>query len=74
MLTNALGRVYRGRLGAVPTGVIVASLLIGYAQILTAAYLGTHWMMIVSLLAILVILAVKPSGLFGHQKELEERI
>jgi branched-chain amino acid transport system permease protein len=31
-------------------------------------------MMIVSLVAILVILVVKPSGLFGKQKELEERI
>ena len=30
--------------------------------------------MIVSLVAILAILAVKPSGLFGSQKELEERI
>ncbi|MBF0525766.1 MAG: branched-chain amino acid ABC transporter permease, partial [Deltaproteobacteria bacterium] len=31
------------------------------------------WTMIVSLVAILIILIVKPSGLFGHQKELEER-
>jgi branched-chain amino acid transport system permease protein len=30
--------------------------------------------MIVSLAAILVVLVVKPSGLFGRQKELEERI
>ena len=30
--------------------------------------------MIVSLVAILAILVVKPSGLFGKQKELEERI
>jgi branched-chain amino acid transport system permease protein len=30
--------------------------------------------MIVSLTAILLILAIKPSGLFGKQKELEERI
>jgi len=37
-------------------------------------YLSPHWVMIVSLLAILVILALKPSGLLGHQKELEERV
>ena len=73
VLTNALAVCIVGGLGST-TGVIVASLLIGYAQILTATYLETHWMMIVSLLAILIILAVKPSGLFGHQKELEERI
>jgi branched-chain amino acid transport system permease protein len=30
--------------------------------------------MIVSLAAILIVLVVKPSGLFGQQKELEERI
>jgi branched-chain amino acid transport system permease protein len=30
--------------------------------------------MLVSLAAILVVLIVKPSGLFGKQKELEERI
>jgi branched-chain amino acid transport system permease protein len=30
--------------------------------------------MIVSLAAILVVLVVKPSGLFRRQKELEERI
>lgn len=57
-----------------PAGVIVASLIIGYAQILTVAYLGPHYQMIVSLLAILVTLVLKPSGLFGKQKELEERV
>ncbi len=55
-------------------GVVLASLLIGYAQILTVAYLGPHYQMIVALLAILITLIVKPSGLFGKQKELEERV
>jgi branched-chain amino acid transport system permease protein len=55
-------------------GVIVASLLIGYTQILTVAYLGPHYQMIVALFAILVTLILKPSGLFGKQKELEERV
>jgi branched-chain amino acid transport system permease protein len=56
------------------TGMIVASLLIGYGQILSVAYYGPHYQMIVSLLAILVTLILKPSGLFGRQKELEERV
>jgi branched-subunit amino acid ABC-type transport system permease component len=30
--------------------------------------------MIVSLVALLLVLAIKPSGLLGHQKELEERV
>jgi branched-chain amino acid transport system permease protein len=55
-------------------GVIVASLLIGYAQILTVAYLGPHYQMIVALAAILSTLILKPSGLFGKHKELEERV
>jgi branched-chain amino acid transport system permease protein len=55
-------------------GVIVASLLIGYAQIFTVGYLGPHYQMIVALLAILLTLILKPSGLFGKQKELEERV
>jgi branched-chain amino acid transport system permease protein len=54
--------------------VVVASFLIGYAQMITSTYLEPHWTMIVSLVAILAILALKPSGLFGSQKELEERI
>lgn len=57
-----------------PAGVIVASLLIGYAQILSVAYFGPHYQMIVALLAILVTLVFRPSGLFGRQKELEERV
>ena len=57
-----------------PAGVIVASLLIGYAQILTVAYLGPHYQMIVALFAILITLILRPSGLFGKQKELEERV
>jgi branched-chain amino acid transport system permease protein len=55
-------------------GVVMASLLIGYAQIVTVAYVGPHYQMIVALFAILVTLILKPSGLFGKQKELEERV
>ena len=55
-------------------GVIVASLLVGYAQIVTVTYLGPHYQMIVALFSILMTLILKPSGLFGKQKELEERV
>jgi branched-chain amino acid transport system permease protein len=73
ILINALAVCIVGGLGSTG-GVILASFLIGYAQMITSTYLGPHWIMIVSLVAILTILAVKPSGLFGKQKELEERI
>jgi branched-chain amino acid transport system permease protein len=55
-------------------GAILAAFLIGFSQILTAVYLGSHYQMVVALLAIIVTLIIKPSGLFGKQKELEERV
>jgi branched-chain amino acid transport system permease protein len=56
------------------TGAILAAFVIGFAQILTVKYLGTHYQMVVALLAIIVTLILRPSGLFGQQKELEERV
>ncbi|MBL7213816.1 MAG: branched-chain amino acid ABC transporter permease [Desulfobacteraceae bacterium] len=73
VLINALAVCIVGGLGSTG-GVVIASFLIGYAETFTATYLGSHWVMLVPLAAILGILAIKPSGIFGEQKELEERI
>ena len=73
VLIKALAVCIIGGLGSTG-GVILASFLIGFAERFTDAYIGSHWTMIVSLAAILIVLIVKPSGLFGKQKELEERI
>jgi branched-chain amino acid transport system permease protein len=73
VLINALAVSIIGGLGSTG-GVIVASLVVGFAQRFTDTYIGSHWTMIVSLVAILVVLVIKPSGLYGKQKELEERI
>jgi len=73
VLINALAVSIIGGLGSTG-GVIVASLLVGFAQRFTDTYIGSHWTMIVSLLALLIVLVIKPSGLYGKQKELEERI
>jgi branched-chain amino acid transport system permease protein len=73
VLINAMAVCIIGGLGS-SVGVIVASFLIGFAQMAADTLSGPHWKMIVSLIAILAILVVKPSGLFGKQKELEERI
>lgn len=73
VLLNALAVCIIGGLGSTG-GVIVASLFIGFAQRFTDTYIGSHWTMIVSLVAILLVLVIKPSGLYGKQKELEERI
>lgn len=73
VLINALAVCIVGGLGST-VGILVASVIIGFAQTFTANYLAPHWMLLVSLIAIAVVLVVKPSGLFGKQKELEERI
>ncbi len=55
-------------------GAVLAAFIIGFAQILTVVYLGSHFQMVVALLAIIFTLILKPSGLFGRQKQLEERV
>ncbi len=55
-------------------GAVLAAFLIGFAQILTVVYIESHFQMVVALLAIIITLILKPSGLFGKQKELEERV
>lgn len=56
------------------TGAILAAFIIGFAQILTVVCLGAHFQIVVALVAIIVTLILRPSGLFGRQKELEERV
>jgi len=73
VLINALAVCIIGGLGST-VGIVVAAFVIGYAQIITDSFYGPAWKIVVSLVAILLVLAFKPSGLFGKQKELEERI
>lgn len=55
-------------------GAVIASFIIGFVQILTEVFVSSHYQIVVALLAIIVTLLLKPSGLFGKQKELEERV
>ncbi len=71
LIAVAVGIV--GGLESVP-GILVASLILGYAQVITGIYFSPEWMMVVYLAAIVFILVIKPSGLFGKFKELEERV
>lgn len=73
VLLEALAVCIVGGLGSA-LGMVIASFVLGMAQSITSMYMGSHWMMIVNLLAILLILGIRPSGLLGKQKELEERI
>lgn len=56
------------------SGIFVGSLILGYTQVLTGTYLKPEWMMVVYLAAIVIVLTIKPSGIFGKFKELEERV
>jgi branched-chain amino acid transport system permease protein len=73
VMINALAVCIIGGMGST-TGLVMGSLIIGFAQKFTDIYIGSNYRMVVSLAAILIILFLKPSGLFGKQKELEERI
>jgi branched-chain amino acid transport system permease protein len=55
-------------------GAILAAFLIGFAQLLTEVYIGAQFQYVVALIAIIITLILRPSGLFGQQKELEERV
>jgi branched-chain amino acid transport system permease protein len=55
-------------------GAVLAAFMIGFAQIITVEYIAPHFHMVVALLAIIITLILRPSGLFGRQKELEERV
>lgn len=72
VLIRALAVCIIGGLGSTE-GVILASFVIGFAERFTDSYIGSHWTLILSLAAILIVLMVRPSGLFGKQKELEEK-
>ncbi len=56
------------------TGLVVGSFIVGYAMVLTSTFVGPQWSEVVYLGAIVAVLGVKPSGLFGKSNELEERV
>jgi branched-chain amino acid transport system permease protein len=56
------------------TGTILAAFIIGFAQTIVVYLIAPHLAMVVALAAVILILIFKPSGLFGRQKELEERV
>jgi branched-chain amino acid transport system permease protein len=73
VLIYALAVAIVGGLESTP-GIIAASFILGFGQVTTAKFLSAKWMIIVPLVAIVFVLVIRPSGLFGKYKELEERI
>ena len=73
VLIYALAVAVVGGLESTP-GMIAGSFIIGFGQLAAAKYIGPKWMIIVPLAAIVLVLVIKPSGIFGKYKELEERV
>ena len=73
VLVNAVAVCIIGGLGSW-AGTVLAAFVLGFAQMLTVVSLGPQWQMVVVILAMLLLLIAKPSGLLGKQKELEERV
>jgi branched-chain amino acid transport system permease protein len=73
VLIRALAVCIVGGLGSWG-GTIAASLVLGYTVILSTKLFGGVWESVVLVGTIIVILLLKPSGLLGKQKELEERV
>ena len=55
-------------------GSILAAFLLGFAQITTEVYIAPQYQMVMVFFAIILTFVIKPSGLFGRQKEIEERV
>ncbi len=49
-------------------GVVVAGLFVGWMETLVGAYLGAAWQSFIPYLVVLVVMFVKPNGLFGEQR------
>jgi branched-chain amino acid transport system permease protein len=70
----AMGREYIGRVFAITVlggmgsvgGTLVASLILGVAESLTSTFSGPSWALAVSFGILLLVLAVRPTGLFGR--------
>jgi branched-chain amino acid transport system permease protein len=66
-LIYAFAIVILGGLGSL-RGSILASFIVGYILVATITFLGARWSEFVMLLAIVAILVVKPTGLFGVEE------
>lgn len=73
VLIDAIAVCIIGGLGSW-AGAVLASFVLGFAMIISTALFGAVWEKVVLVGAIILILILRPSGLLGKQKELEERV
>jgi branched-chain amino acid transport system permease protein len=65
-LVKAFAIVIVGGLGSIP-GSIVGALLLGYTETFIAFQVSSEWSQIVSVLAVLITLVIRPAGFFGKR-------
>jgi len=73
VLIYALAVCIIGGLGSCAV-TILASFLVGFAMKISTFMFGAVWESVVLIGTIIVVLLIKPSGLLGKQKQLEERV
>lgn len=73
VLINALAVCIIGGLGSW-AGTVMAAFLAGFAMKISTHFFGAVWESVVLVGAIILVLLVRPSGLLGKQKELDERV
>ncbi|MBS7647467.1 MAG: branched-chain amino acid ABC transporter permease [Candidatus Bathyarchaeia archaeon] len=65
-LTIAFGVVVLGGLGSM-RGVLAGGLIIGLSHVLSAYYLGVQYQLLLGYIVILIVLALRPEGIFGYK-------
>jgi len=50
------------------TGVIVAGVFVGWLETIVGAYLSASWQSFLPYIIVLVVMMVKPNGLFGEER------
>jgi len=65
-ISRLLGIIVLGGMGSLP-GALTGAVLLGLAETLTATYGSLQWASVIFYVAILVVLLVKPEGLFGSK-------
>jgi branched-chain amino acid transport system permease protein len=65
-LVKAFAIVIVGGLGSIP-GSILGALLLGYTETIVAFQISIEWSQIVSVLAVLITLVLRPAGFFGKR-------
>jgi branched-chain amino acid transport system permease protein len=65
-ISRLLGIIVLGGMGSLP-GALAGAMLLGLAETLTATYGSLQWASVIFYVAILVVLLLKPEGLFGSR-------